>query len=203
MTNIIEGTVEDLGLRERKKQQTRNAIHEAAFRLIEEQGLEATTIDQICHEADVSTRTFFNYFPSKAAAALELPGTVVDAGVQARFRDAEGGLVAALCDAIGSNADLGPRRAKIKQLVMRRPELLTTLGQVMTELRGQFIALAAERASSTEQAELAVALVMAALGRVMHDESDSDAPLAERLRNTVAALLKIGAEELAPAEGIA
>ena len=58
------------GLRERKKQQTRVALHEAAYRLVQEQGLEGTTIDQICLEADVSSRTFFNYYPSKAAAAL-------------------------------------------------------------------------------------------------------------------------------------
>jgi AcrR family transcriptional regulator len=171
MTSIVENASEEVGLRERKKQQTRNAIHEAALRLIDEQGLEATTIEQICQDADVSTRTFFNYFPTKAAAALELAGTTIDPEVVARFRAATGGLVEAMCDAVGSTAELGPSHVRMKQLMMRRPELLTILSQMMIEVRGQYIALASERAASPEQAELAVSLVMSAFGRVMHDDS--------------------------------
>jgi AcrR family transcriptional regulator len=198
MTSIVENASEEVGLRERKKQQTRNAIHEAALRLIDEQGLEATTIEQICQDADVSTRTFFNYFPTKAAAALELAGTTIDPEVVARFRAATGGLVEAMCDAVGSTAELGPSHVRMKQLMMRRPELLTILSQMMIEVRGQYIALASERAASPEQAELAVSLVMSAFGRVMHDDSGSDAPLATRLRETVDQLVGVSSVPLAP-----
>jgi AcrR family transcriptional regulator len=198
MTTMIDIASDDLGLRERKKQQTRTAIHEAAFRLIDAQGLEATTVDQICQEADVSSRTFFNYFPSKAAAALELPATVISPEIRERFRSAHGSLVDALCDAIGSSTELGPSHAKMKQLIHHRPEMLSTLSQLMLDMRTEIISLATERASSPEQAELAVGLVMGALARVMHDPNTSDAPLAERLRDATAKLVSVYGEELRP-----
>ncbi|MEJ1230898.1 MAG: TetR family transcriptional regulator [Galbitalea sp.] len=198
MTTLYEDHTEDLGLRERKKQQTRSAIHEAAFRLIDEQGLEATTIEQICQEADVSSRTFFNYFPSKAAAALELPGIGVDDELLARFRSAEGSLVHALCEVIGTGADRRPSHAEVKSLILRRPELLTIMSKMMMEVRDQFVTLAAERARTSEQAELAVTLVMAALGAVMHDESAPDVPLATRLRDTVDRMIEVAGVPLRP-----
>jgi len=58
------------GLRERKRRATRRAIEEAAVSLAYESGYEAATIEAICNAANVSLRTFFNYFPSKDAAIL-------------------------------------------------------------------------------------------------------------------------------------
>ena len=56
------------GLRERKKVQTRRALHRAALELICEQGPTAITIDDITERAGASRRTFFNYYPSRDAA---------------------------------------------------------------------------------------------------------------------------------------
>jgi AcrR family transcriptional regulator len=58
------------GLRERKKIRTRETIRREAFRLIEENGYAATTVEQIAEAAEVSPSTFFRYFPTKESIVL-------------------------------------------------------------------------------------------------------------------------------------
>lgn len=58
------------GLRERKRLATRRAIQRAALQVVRERGLDGATVDEMARLADVSPRTFFNYFPTKEDAIL-------------------------------------------------------------------------------------------------------------------------------------
>ena len=61
---------ETTGLRERKKAQTRTAISKAVMLLALDRGLDAVTIDDVATAANVSVRTFHNYFGSKEEALI-------------------------------------------------------------------------------------------------------------------------------------
>jgi AcrR family transcriptional regulator len=62
--------VEQAGLRERKRQQTRQRIVDAGLQLFLTKGIEATTLDEIATRAEISRRSFFSYFAAKEDIAL-------------------------------------------------------------------------------------------------------------------------------------
>lgn len=72
LTRELVGT-EEVGLRERKKRDTRIALSDAALELAFERGLDEVTRDEIAARAGVSLRTMNNYFTNKYEAAAYLP----------------------------------------------------------------------------------------------------------------------------------
>jgi AcrR family transcriptional regulator len=84
--NSIESPSE--GRRERRKEETRNQIFQAAMRLFERKGVFDTTVEEITESADVAKGTFFNYFPSKEAILNKLAerqvGVIQQAAERAR-----------------------------------------------------------------------------------------------------------------------
>jgi AcrR family transcriptional regulator len=117
-----------IGLRERKRAQTSEALHIAAAELVLEHGLDATTIDAISDRADVSSRTFFNYYPSKEDAVLGIDEVAVAAELD-QVRDYAGDPLVAMFDLIYAVFEASGGRHKttaLKREVMRKyPQLMT------------------------------------------------------------------------------
>ncbi|GAB2670548.1 TetR/AcrR family transcriptional regulator [Nocardia goodfellowii] len=109
------------GLRERKKQQTRSRIIEIALDLCDEQGFEATTVEQIAHAADVSPRTVNRYFEIKEDIVL---GPVEDFGQAIagllRARPSIDNPLQAMCDAYLHMVDLAAGNAADELISFRR-----------------------------------------------------------------------------------
>ena len=101
MTDVVPGR------RERKKEETKRKIFEAATRLFAHKGFESTTIEEIATEADVSKGTFFNYFPSKEHVLMAF-GEMQLAKLEIFVRDAQ-------------QSDL-PMRDILHKLVLRMTE---------------------------------------------------------------------------------
>ena len=79
------------GLRYRKKLKARLAVERAALELVIERGYDGVTVEDICARAEISKKTFFNYFPTKDAAIVGLGLVDLDAeAVHAAYDRIEG-----------------------------------------------------------------------------------------------------------------
>jgi AcrR family transcriptional regulator len=126
------------GRRDRKKTATREALRRAALRLALEQGYETLTVEAITEEADVSLRTFFNYFASKEEALLGPDpdrGAALAEALLARPADEEpvAALRAVFEQLAHSFAERQPLWQARMQLVRANPQLWPRLHASFTE----------------------------------------------------------------------
>ena len=76
-----------MGLRERKKEQTRQLIADTAWRLFADRGFDRVTVAEVARQAEVAVATVFNYFPTKEDlfySRLEAFGTRLVEAVSSR-----------------------------------------------------------------------------------------------------------------------
>ncbi|CAN5346227.1 TetR family transcriptional regulator [soil metagenome] len=196
------GTADKLGLRDKKRIETRARLERAAVELVVRDGLALATIDAISDAADVSSRTFFNYFDSKEDAILglrdvDLSGEVAT-DLLARYESADivERVVRLLFVVIGpsiADSDLHAARMKIVQqhpellsrhvtLMMRMADQITAAIETLLQADPAFAAVEPE-ADATASAELLLALcgggVRVAVKRWIAEGSTTPAELLE------------------------
>jgi AcrR family transcriptional regulator len=167
---MTDDTEAPCGLRERKKRATRRALHDAALRLALEHGLEHLTAEEISAAADVSVRTFFNYFPGKEQAILGDDLFLIDAGQMTAIMSGTADVLAGLHRvAMAIAADTALRREQVMmrwELMERYPALLPPMSARLEELNKVLAsAVAARTGAAPDDAypQLMAAVVSAAM----------------------------------------
>ncbi len=179
-------------LRARKKRATRDALRRSAVGLVASRGLAAVSVEDIAAGADVSARTFFNYFPTKEDAVSGWdPASVAEMIDRLRQRPASEAAPAALRAMlleVMSRYDSDHRDLLERMRVTRSdPHLVAHHVSRWAEAERQLVAALAERrgtdAAHDHYASLVVAATLAA-GRVAlmsWCDTEGKVPLAQEL----------------------
>jgi AcrR family transcriptional regulator len=145
-----------MGLRERKKQQTRQLIADTAWRLFADRGFDRVTVAEVAREAEVALATVFNYFPAKEDlffSRLEAFGQRLVAEVGSRpagepalaavrrFLLASGGLVAQV---EAGDAEALERLRAVNRVIAGSPALQARERQVVAHYADALAGLMAE-----------------------------------------------------------
>ncbi|MGW6402126.1 TetR family transcriptional regulator [Streptomyces sp. NPDC055134] len=166
------------GLRERKKQRTRDALLRSALELFTTKGYDRTTVDEIAEAVDVSQRTFFRYFTSKEETAF-----AVQDMVESRFItllrerpaddspfDALRGAVLDAWDTLGEPIEeVVPVELHMRtyQMIESTPSLIAVHLRRSTELEEEIARVIAEREGLDVEADLRPRVTVAAFSGVM------------------------------------
>ncbi|MFS8111410.1 TetR family transcriptional regulator [Rhizobium jaguaris] len=160
----IDGELKE-GRRERKRRQTRERIEAVALTLFLERGFDGTTIEDITEAADVSKRSFFDYFPSKEEVVFAWQDSFSDEladAIAVQPKDAsiveviEGALTSAL---LAASAD--PQRLAIAALIRDTPTLCARDQLKYAKLEGKLTDALLARSGGGEEERFRLRLLSA------------------------------------------
>lgn len=160
------------GLRERKRLATARAIEMAAIDLVAHKGLDGVTVDEISRIADISPRTFFNYFASKETALVgETPeppsGIAVAAYVNARTGSVFDGLGTLLAAAVEGTSNDMELMLKRRGLLKEYPQLFAMRMAAMREYEDRLREIVALRLVADDPALSANSELLASRSRLI------------------------------------
>jgi AcrR family transcriptional regulator len=194
---------EPSGLRERKKVATRQALSEAAMRLAVERGLDNVLVEDIAEAADVSTRTFNNYFASKYEAICALQhDRAVRIGQSLRSRPQGEPLWESITQAVSSQfgpppSQSGPGGQPLTEwiagirLVVTSPALVGEYLKVQGLVQYHLAAAIAERLGTSPETDMFPRIMAGAVSAAMQAameqwlRSDPPVPLAPLMRQAL------------------
>ena len=182
-------TSETLGLRDRKRIETRERLERCAVTLVMRDGIEHATVDAISDLADVSPRTFFNYFDSKEDAILGLRDVeITHEAIAAHIARDPGSdpiesIVRLIVTMLGTSIAEREIRATRLELVLRHPQLMGRQFAQMTRM--------ADRLGN------AVSAILERDARFV----GADAPTAELVLAICGAAVRVSVMEVAAAHG--
>jgi AcrR family transcriptional regulator len=179
--------VQVLGLRERKKADTRWALSDAALHLAFEVGLDNVTREDIANRAGVSLRTFTNYFAGKYEAIAYRQLDRIRQGIALlRTRPADQPLWSAIADALLEplEADGATESAPTRKQLVELQKLLLAPGiraALTNALFDEWVDAIAERTGTDPAVDMYPRLVAAVIRAVVETATDAYAT-AERPR---------------------
>jgi AcrR family transcriptional regulator len=141
------------GLREQKRIATKRALQLALLRLALERGFDNVTVEEVTQAAQVSTRTFFNYFASKEEALAPHGPGELSAEEIARYEDGPGDpltdLVVLMASHVSGEEDFELHHLR-RELMQRESRLFSDKASQLQRIREQMIELVAERLRADE-----------------------------------------------------
>lgn len=167
----------EVGLRERKKAATRAALATAANRLAVEHGVEHVTVEAIAAAADVSPRTFHNYFSSREEAIV---ASVIDwgDGLTRQLAERPAGepiwdsLQGVVLDSLrGASIDPARMIAQI-EMVLAHPNVIASQLAAFDTMRLRFAEAVAARTGTDASHDLYPHLISGAVAQVVKTSMD-------------------------------
>ncbi|WP_055599344.1 TetR/AcrR family transcriptional regulator [Streptomyces aureus] len=198
------------GLRERKKQRTREALIKVALELFTEHGYERTTVDEIVDTVEVSQRTFFRYFSSKEEVAFAVQQMVEERFVEALRRrppgegpfDAMRNAVLSGWDTIGDAiTEVVPLELYLRtfQMIESTPALLAVHLRRSTEMEETLARIIAEREGLDVDVDPRPRIAVAAFSGVMRVTGQMWGRGTDQSLEAIRALTERYLDHLAPA----